>query len=157
MAEKKKPGRKKGVLMTPDADRIKAASLRWIEAGGTLADFLRQPGMPPRGTFDEWRRNDQAFAEQYARARDDGADAIAEQAYEIIDTKPERGPDNRIDPGWVQLQKLRAEMRLKLLAKWNPKKYGDAVKMTMDGDLSLRVYDGDTAKRMAEQLLKGGK
>lgn len=73
----------------------------------------------------DWMAADEDFAGRFARARDDGADAIAEQTLEIVDQQPERDQLGKIDPGWVAHQKLRAEHRLKLLAKWNPKKYGE--------------------------------
>jgi hypothetical protein len=38
----------------------------------------------------------------------------------------------QLDAEHVQRSKLRIETRLKLLAKWNPKRYGD--KMTLAGD-----------------------
>jgi hypothetical protein len=48
-----------------------------------------------------------------------------------VDQPPERDQFGKIDPGWVAHQKLRAEHRLKLLAKWNPKKYGDKLDTTV--------------------------
>lgn len=127
-AAKKKPGRKPGVLRTPNADAIKAEIIKWIANGGTLAAYLRsKPGLPDYSTIWDWRQADEAFSQAIARARDSGADAIADEAAQILDADPERGQDGKIDPAWVQLQRLRAEGRLKLLAKWNPKKYGDKV------------------------------
>ncbi len=83
--------------------------------------------MPAWRTVYDWMDVDQAFATAIARARNIGHDAIAEQTIDLIDAVPERGRDGKIDPGWVAHQKLRAEHRLKLLAKWNPKRYGDKV------------------------------
>ena len=98
-----------------------------IAKGVTMADICRQAGMPDRQTIYEWSVADADFALRIARARDEGADVIAEQSLAIVDAPPERGPDGKIDAGSVAHAKLRAEHRLKLLAKWNPKKYGDKV------------------------------
>lgn len=109
----------------PNADAIKTSICEQIARGIPLAEIARQPGMPKRQTVHDWMAADEDFAGRFARARDDGADAIAEQTLEIVDQQPERDQLGKIDPGWVAHQKLRAEHRLKLLAKWNPKKYGE--------------------------------
>ena len=68
-------------------------------------------------------RADEALAVAYQRARDVGADALAEQALSLIDEEPAR-IEGRVDPGHVQWKRAQVETRLKLLACWNPKKYG---------------------------------
>ena len=78
---------------------------------------------------------DEAFAAAIARARDIGADAIAAESLSIVDEAPERTALGNIDPGSVAHAKLRAEHRLKLLAKWNPKKYGDKLAVGGADDL----------------------
>ena len=45
----------------------------------------------------------------------------------------------RIDSGYVQLIKARAEIKLKLLAKWNPKRYGDKVQVGGDPENPFKV------------------
>jgi hypothetical protein len=45
----------------------------------------------------------------------------------------------RYDSAYVQWQKNRVEQRLKLLAKWNPKRYGDRVTMAGDAENPLQV------------------
>jgi len=40
------------------------------------------------------------------------------------------------------MQKNRVEARLKLLAKWNPKKYGDKVGVEAGGNISLTISTG---------------
>lgn len=64
-----------------------------------------------------------------ARAREDGEDRIAADCLAIADNS---GDDYRmgeasliVDHDHIQRSKLRIDTRLKLLAKWNPKKYGD--------------------------------
>ena len=81
-------------------------------------------------------------ASAIARARDLGADAIAEQAFEILDMPPaykttEGGQS--IDQGDVANRKLQVEGRLKLLAKWNPKKYGDRTVVAGDDEAPVVI------------------
>ena len=119
-----------------------------IAQGETLAALARELGFHPTAWMKHVRA-DEGLAIAYAEARDVGADVIAEQALEIIDAAPERiievddegkTSQGRIDSAAVTWAKNRAEMRLKLLAKWNPKKYGD--KQTVD----VGNKEGETLK-----------
>ena len=104
-----------------------------IAQGETLAALGRELGFHP----NNWAvriREDEELAIAYQRARDVGADVIAEDALRIIDEEPLRIVEvddegktshGRIDSAAVAWAKNRAELRLKLLAKWNPKKYGE--------------------------------
>lgn len=119
-----------------------------IAQGETLAALGRELGFHP----NNWAvriREDEELAIAYAHARDVGADVIAEDALRIIDEEPlrivevdEEGKTSqgRIDSAAVTWAKNRAEMRLKLLAKWNPKKYGDKQ------DVNIGNKEGETLK-----------
>jgi hypothetical protein len=116
------------------------AIIEWISAGKTLREWCRQDGNPSFRAVYDWIEKDEEFALRFARARDVGHDVIAEEALEIIDTDPEHaeswsenGGSRHRDSAHIAWLKNRAEMRLKLLAKWNPKKYGDKVDVTSNG------------------------
>ena len=94
-----------------------------IAQGETLAALGRELGFHPQSWADRMRA-DEGLAIAYAHARDVGADVIAEDALRIMEEEPAR-VEGKIDPGHVQWQRARVDTRLKLLAKWNPKKYGD--------------------------------
>lgn len=74
-----------------------------------------------------------------AQARENGEDMIAADCLNIAD---DNSKDTRfteagvevVNPDVVQRAKLRIETRLKLLAKWNPKKWGDKVDVTSAGE-----------------------
>ena len=127
-AEKKKPKPRSDI-----ADAQKRSICEQISVGTPLQEICRQRGMPAWRTVYDWMAADDDFAANIARARDLGADAIAEETLAIVDSEPERGSDGKIDSAWVAHQKLRAEHRLKLLAKWNPKKYGDKIQAEHTG------------------------
>jgi hypothetical protein len=115
---------------------------QWISEGKTLRDYCRQDGKPHYSTIYAWLLKDDEFAQRFAQARDIGADVIAEEALSILDEMPERvvsATSNSIDSGYVSWQKARAEFRLKLLAKWNPKKYGDKVDLKHSGSVGLSI------------------
>lgn len=93
-----------------------------IAQGETLAALGRELGFHPQSWADRMRA-DEGLAVAYAHARDVGADALAEQALELIDAEPTR-VDGRVDAGHVAWRRAQVDTRLKLLACWNPKKYG---------------------------------
>jgi hypothetical protein len=93
-----------------------------IAHGETLAALGRELDFHPTA-WGHWLREDEALAVAYAHARDVGSDALAEQALALIDEEPAR-VEGRVDPGHVQWRRAQVDTRLKLLACWNPKKYG---------------------------------
>lgn len=135
---------------------------QWISEGKTLRDYCRQPGKPARRTVDDWRSKDAAFAARIARARDIGFDVIAEEALAIADTPlagqtvtvddSEKGGTKTVTEDMLGHRKLQVETRLKLLAKWDPKRYGDAVRVAGDKDNPLLPADGELAARVAKLL-----
>ena len=107
--------------------------------------------MPAWQTVYDWMNRDKELSVAIARARELGQDAIAEDTLQMVDSEPQRGPDGKIDPAWVQLQKLRVEQRLKLLAKWNPKRYGDRIQTEHSGSIGLTdLSDEELARKLAE-------
>jgi hypothetical protein len=113
-----------------------------ISTGETLRAICRDDHMPAWRTVYDWIESNKSFAAAIARARELGFDAIAEETIEMLDEAPERCETqfgNKVDPGHVQWQKNRAEQRLKLLAKWSPKKYGDKIEIA--GSLEVGVAE----------------
>jgi hypothetical protein len=94
----------------------------------------------PKGTFLGWIAEDPALADQYARAREIGLEAMAE---EILDISDDSGVDVFLDQAtgkWtvngeaVARARLRTDNRKWLLSKCLPKKYGDKLDLTSGGD-----------------------
>src|SRR5690606_36977528 len=91
---------------------------------------------PSKSVFYAWMEGDDDLKARFLKAREDGADAIAEETLAIVDQVPERTlteNGDKVDPGFVAWQKMRAEQRLKLLAKWFPQRYGDKVGVEHSG------------------------
>jgi hypothetical protein len=124
-------------LNTP---QLQEELLDWIASGQTLRAFCRQQGKPAWRTVYDWIEADPDLAARIARARDIGADAIAEEALSIADT-PQAGVITTVDEDGTKTvtedmlghRKLQVDTRLKLLAKWNPKRYGDKIDHTLSG------------------------
>lgn len=109
-----------------------------LSVGEPLAQICRDDGMPSSNTFRDWCAADEALSIAYARARDEGFDAIAMDALHIADdnsqdTRYGKDGQEMPDSEWISRSKLRVETRLKLLAKWDPKRYGDRVTQELTG------------------------
>lgn len=129
---------------TVRTSKIDEAVLAWVADGQTLRSFCRLPGMPSRPTIDRWRAEDPVFASRFARAREAGADVIAEEALAIADT-PQSGKiittdkdgKKTVTEDMLGHRRLQVETRIKLLAKWFPQRYGDRVEVEHSGKIEL--------------------
>jgi hypothetical protein len=111
--------------------------------------------MPEWRTVYDWMYRNEDLSAAIAHARELGQDAIAEDIMREISEDPERilsEGGGRIDSGYVQLIKARAEIKLKLLAKWNPKKYGD--RTVLAGDAQMPVVVQSEATEELKEILK---
>lgn len=108
-----------------------------LSEGIPLREICRQEGFPAWRTVYDWMRKDPDLSTAIAYARDVGYDAMAEECLDIADNAGndwmERLDSEGVPVGWqvngdnIQRSKLRIETRLKLLAKFNPKRYGDKI------------------------------
>jgi hypothetical protein len=106
-----------------------------LSKGEPLAAICRDKHMPGVQTVYDWGKANEAVSVAIARARDEGEEAMLADCLEISDTPAERNPmTGGVDSGSVQEKKLRIETRLKLLAKWNPKRWGDKMDLTSGGN-----------------------
>jgi hypothetical protein len=126
-------------MLTVEQQAILDDLCLWVADGMTLRDFCRQEGKPSKSTIYRWKElAGDEYAGRFARARDEGFDAIAEECLSIADDATNDWMEKRNKDGdaigWaingdhVNRSRLRIETRLKLLAKWHPTKYGDQPK-----------------------------
>jgi hypothetical protein len=118
-------------------DDFYAEICEWIAQGKTLRDYCRQEGKPSYGTVYDWLEDNETFSSRFARARELGHDVIAEECLQIAEDGSNDWVETKFGPQLnsehVQRSRLRVDTRLKLLAKWNPKKYGDKVEQFISG------------------------
>lgn len=105
--------------------------------------------MPPWRTVYGWLQDNEEFSARFARAREIGFDAIAQECLDIADESAFDAIEGengviRANAEFIQRSKLRVETRLKLLAKWDPKRYGDKVQQEVSGP------DGGALKQSIE-------
>lgn len=102
---------------------------RRLALGEPLAQICRDDHMPAVRTVSKWKEAHETFCADFARAREEGFDVIAADCLDIADETSrdtvETESGDRPNTEWISRSKLRIETRLKLLAKWDPKRYGD--------------------------------
>lgn len=109
-----------------------------LSKGEPLAEICRSDNMPAVRTVSDWKQANPDFSANFARVREEGFDAIAAACMKIADdgsndTYVDADGMVKTDYDIVQRSKLRIETRLKLLAKWDPKRYGDKVDVNHGG------------------------
>jgi hypothetical protein len=123
-------------------------------------------GMPAWRTVYDWVVSRPDFAARLAHARDVGYDALAEEALDIADT-PMTGAKKVYSSGaegegdsltvteddMLGHRKLQIETRLKLLACWNPSKYGNRTTLAGDAKNPLVIDAATEAKELLDALL----
>jgi len=111
--------------------------------GETMRQICRDEHMPHWTQVYEWLARDDSLSLRVAHAREAGYDALAEESLAIMDGEPlavfDEGGNKRYDSGSIAWNKNRAEHRLKLLACWNPKKYGNKVAVGGDPGNPVKV------------------
>ncbi len=125
--------------MTPKLKYDRASMVKaicdWLSTGEPMTIICRDLGLNIR-TVNHWREEDAKIAAQFDDAFRVGSDAIARECLTISDT-PCVGEEIEYDASGAMIKrkvvdmlghrKLRIETRLKLLAKWDARHYGDKV------------------------------
>ena len=121
---------KRQTKRTPE---VEERIIEGLTDGVPLRVLCRQDDMPSWRTVYDWINADPSFASRVAYARDLGFEAIAEDILDIADDTPAISEH-------VQRNKMRIDTRLKLLACWSPKRYGNKQ------DVSIGNKEGETLK-----------
>lgn len=140
--------------MYTDRESIITEICARLSKGEPLAQICRDVHMPDRTVVYDWANENENVSQRIARAREIGYDAIADDCLSISDT-PVVGVEERVTPAVknregevvvpeaIELKrgdmlghrKLQIETRLKLLAKWDPKRYGDKQQVEHSGQV----------------------
>jgi hypothetical protein len=98
--------------------------------------------------------NKKDFLIQYARAKEEQADFLAEEILEIADdakrdtiTVEKGGKLVEVEnTEWVNRSKLRVDARKWIAAKLKPKKYGDKIQQELSGSIEVKPITGMEVK-----------
>lgn len=110
--------------------------------------------MPYSGTVLRWLREKEDFRNQYARAKEEQADYLAEQILDIADDSSndtvmgEFGPMEHKE--WINRSRLRVDARKWIASKLKPKKYGD--KLELGGGLENKGMSDETLQAIADKI-----
>jgi hypothetical protein len=113
-----------------------------------------------------WLESNDAFREQYARAREAQADTLADEILEISDdgsndwmqrTGKDQEPAWQLNGEHVQRSRLRVDSRKWFASKVAPKKYGDKLEVAGDRENPLTVIHeaGKSFDAKLERLIAG--
>lgn len=96
--------------------------------------------MPSKTAVFEWLRIYPEFADQYAKAKVESADALVEDIQDIADDgsndwMADNDPDNpgyKLNGEHIQRSRLRVDVRKWAASKLKPKKYGEKLELAGD-------------------------
>ena len=128
-SEKRKVGRP-----TIRSPQLAALICERLASGESLRAICSGPNAPcTKITVLEWLRDDADFAAQYARAREEQADVLADEIVALADESI------GCSAAEVQGYRLAVDARKWVAAKLKPKKYGDRVDVEHGGAVSHRI------------------
>ena len=120
--------------------------LEGLADGKSLRAICREPDMPNIATIMRWLTDDREadFREHYTRAREAGDAAMAEDIQSIADDPEIKSEDKRV----------MVDVRKWLLAKRQPKKYGDRQALEHSGPNGgpIRTETEDVSKKSDDEL-----
>jgi hypothetical protein len=137
-----------------------------LATGKSMRTVCLADEMPAMSTVFKWLSAHSEFAEQYARAKAESADALVEEILDISDDgrndwmevhdKDGDCIGYKVNGEHVQRSKLRVETRKWIAAKLKPKKYGDKLDLNHGVQPDNPLFDlmsqmgGKTLKPVAE-------
>ena len=123
----------------------------YLAQGGMMLLFAKRVGLG-RCTISSWCAKDPEWKAAVAKAREQGVDALAEEAlamatdplmvedvYERFDNEGNLLSRDVKKGDAAYARKLAVSTRLDLLKKWAPEKYGDKVEAKTDSSLASRI------------------
>jgi len=127
--------------------------------GKSMRYICELEGMPSKQTLFNWFRTKTGFVDQYARAKEESADAFADDILGIADDSTNDYMEKKNNDGStyealnsenIQRSRLRIDSRKWLASKLKPKKYGDKIQTEHSGNVGLTdLTDVGLAERLA--------
>jgi hypothetical protein len=110
---------------------ISAKVLEGMRGGLSAFKACKEAGVN-QSTFNLWLNDDANLAAEYARAREDLIERIAQEVIDLSDADVGVTPDGKKDWAAIQKHRLQVDTRKWLLSKLAPKRYGE--KLELSGD-----------------------
>lgn len=123
------------------SEELAALICEHIASGKTLASLCEQDGMPSRATVWRWTTQYPIFLDQLTRARQAGADMLADETVDIADSEPD-----------AQRARNRIEARKWYAGVINPRRYGPRMDISVTERVS--ITDALAAARARHEALE---
>lgn len=137
-----------------------------LAQGLSLMSICSMEGMPDTTTIYAWRRRFPSFSLAYAQAREDAADAFADEILAIADDRSDDWKLDETTNTWkpdhdiVNRAKLRVDARKWIAAKLKPATYSDRVEARISGTVEHKhahaalVIDAASMSAEERQMLR---
>lgn len=121
--------------------------------GKSLREICLSDDMPNRATVFRWLDAKKEFSDQYARAREEQAETLADEMLSIIDDAAEpllvENIPMMIDGKPVMIAsatsiahaRLKMDARKWIASKLKPKKYGDKIQTELSGEINVGFHE----------------
>jgi hypothetical protein len=106
--------------------------------GESLRRICLDDHMPSKSAVFRWLYDNRSFRDQYARAKEEQADAMADDMLDIADdgandTYVDENGNKKTDHDCIQRARLRVDTRKWIASKLKPKVYGDRIMNEVSG------------------------
>lgn len=110
-----------------------------LAEGQSLRKICTGEDFPSITTVWRWLSAREEFSKQYARAREEQAEFLADEIISIADELMPVGIDGKIDSAAVNQARLKIDSRKWVASKLKPKRYGDSTTLKGDADSPLKM------------------
>jgi hypothetical protein len=146
-ADDKKPAAKK-VGRPHGYTEEKALEICELVADGqSINKISKMPGMPNRSTILKWFRDVPEFSTMYARAKEIGFEVLADEIIDLADAEVNTDKDQ------LRRHQLMIETRKWLLAKLQPRKYGERVTQEIVGNKEEAPVQVETSQTTVLEII----
>lgn len=130
-----------------------------IADGESLRKICLDDDMPSKSMVFRWLHQIESFRDQYARAKEEQADTLADDILDIADDNSqdkyvdEEGK-TRVDNEVVARSRLKVDARKWIASKLKPKVYGDRIQQEISGSLAIeQMSDEELDRKLAEKSI----
>jgi hypothetical protein len=134
-----------------------------LAEGESVRTVCKAEDMPAPSSVFKWLREVEGFSEQYARAKQEAADAMAEELLDIADDgsndwmEVQHGDSSfwKTNGEALQRSRLRVDTRKWLMSKMKPKKYGE--RLSLDTEETIIHKYEELSDEQLEAAIKARK
>lgn len=119
-----------------------------VADGQSINKISKLPGMPNRSTILKWFRDVPEFSTMYARAKEIGFEVLADEIIDLADAEVNTDKDQ------LRRHQLMIDTRKWLLAKLQPRKYGERVTQEIVGNKEEAPVQVEVSKEEIARIVQ---